>query len=163
MRHATPPSARPPFRRASGFLERRIAPVALVVDGYLSLATGPQNYHHSYIVGGSTERLNTFWLTGVLAKTHVLHFASSAPKKLRLHLRDVSASDWLIVQVSYNRMPNRVDVYNGGRKIAAVADVGAVDASQLSGTSFFDQSTSTLHVHIKGYDAIDLVQTNASA
>ena len=52
-------------------METRIAPVALLVDGYLSLATGPQNYAISYVA--ATSRLSTFWLVGVLGRTHDVH------------------------------------------------------------------------------------------
>ena len=76
-------------------MERRIAPVALLVDGYVSLATGPQNYAISYVT--KTVRLNTFWLTGVLLRTHDIHFTSTTPERLRLHLRELHAQSGAFV------------------------------------------------------------------
>ena len=135
-------------------MERRIAPVALLVDGYISLATGPQNYARSYVT--TTARLNTFWLTAVLERTHDVHFASTAPDKLRLHLRDVSASEWLLVRVNYGGVPNRVDVYASGARIAPAASAAAITSSSPHGTSFHDVDTTTLTVLMKGNLPIDL-------
>ena len=72
-------------------MEHRIGPVALVVDGHLSLATGPQNYALAGYVT-SVERLSTFWMTAVLTRLNEIYFSSTVPKRLRLHLRDVDVS-----------------------------------------------------------------------
>ena len=136
-------------------MENRVAPVALVVDGYLSLATGPQNYAISYVT--TTNRLNTFWLTGVLSRTHDVHFSSTTPSKLRLHLRDVSSSEWVLARVHYAGVPNRVDCYVAGAKIAATASASDVTSSSAHGTSFHDVDTTSLLVLLKGSAPVDLV------
>ena len=43
-------------------------------------------------------------------------------KKLRLHLRDVTSSESMIVRVSYAGVPHRVDAYVDGQRVAAAAD-----------------------------------------
>ena len=137
-------------------MERRIAPLALLVDGYVSLATGPQNYVTSY-VEGHTARLNTFWLVGVLERTHALHFTSTVPRKLRLHLRDVNASEWMVVVVNYAGEPCRVDAYVGGHRVEASTSAEGVASSAVHGTSFHDVDTTTLTVLLKGNQPVELI------
>ena len=137
-------------------MERRIAPVALLVDRYVSLATGPQNYAISY-VEGHTARLNTFWLVGVLGRTHEIHFTSTVPQKLRLHLRDVTTSESLLVRVQYAGLPNRVDAYVAGQKVEPALDITAVNYSAAHGTSFHDVETTSLTVLLKGPQPVELI------
>ena len=142
-------------------MERRIAPVALLVDGYVSLATGPQNYAMGYTQ--VTTRLNTFWLTGVLGRTHQVHFTSTVPKKLRLHLRDVTDNQALVVQVHYGGVPNRVDAYVAGRRVAAA--VSTIDVNTTSilphGTSFHDVDSSAVTILLRGPRPVDLIMAPA--
>ena len=138
-------------------MERRIAPVALLVDGYISLATGPKNYARDYVQ--VAERLNTFWLTGVLGREHDVHFASTAPGHLRLHLRDVTAGQFMIVRVHYGGVPNVVNVYAAGAQVAAAASAAGVTSSAAHGTSFHDGDTTVLTVVIKGNAPLDLILT----
>ena len=74
---------------------------ANIVNGarYISLATGPQNYAVGYVT--TIERLSTFWLTVALGITNEIHFSSTTPKRLRLHLRDASHGEHTVVQVPH--------------------------------------------------------------
>ena len=137
-------------------MEHRIGPVALLVDGYLSLATGPQNYAMSGYVE-TTERLSTFWLTGVLGKLHEVHFSSTVPKRLRLHLRDATVDQHMLVRVNYGGVPNRVDVYRHGRMVAAASSSEAVNSSADHGTSFHDVDECELTVLLRGTEPLDLI------
>ena len=84
-------------------------------------------------VEGAVARLNTFWLTGVLERTHELHFSSTAPKKLRLHLRDVTPAQWMVVKVYYGGVPNRVDAYVNGVRVAAATSAAGVTSGAEHG------------------------------
>eukprot|EP00966_Prymnesium_polylepis_P099884 2312504-Prymnesium_polylepis.1 len=136
-------------------MERRIAPVALLVDGYLSLATGPQNYARSYTT--TTSRLNTFWLNAVLGRTHDVYFSSTTPERLRLHLRDVTDAQYVLVRVHYGGVPNRVDTYVAGQQVTAASSTAGVDGSAPHGTSFHDIDRTSLLVLLKGAAPVDLM------
>merc|ERR1711871_1356201 len=104
------------------------------------------------------KRLSTFWVTAVLGNTHDVHFSSTAPSQLRLHLRDVSPDEAVLVRVHYAGLPNRVDVYQGGSRVAAAAAESEVNLAAPSATNIFDLETTTLLVVLKGDVPIDLIQ-----
>uniref|UniRef100_A0A7S2WHY1 G8 domain-containing protein n=1 Tax=Mucochytrium quahogii TaxID=96639 RepID=A0A7S2WHY1_9STRA len=92
--------------------ERRIAPVAMVVADRISLLTGPKNYDMKKSWGGaaSIHRDNNFCPIGVLDELNQVHFTSSPPKRIRIHLRDVKQSEGLLVGIWFN-LPNGFDIY----------------------------------------------------
>ena len=106
------------------------------------------------------KRLNTFHMTAVLDRTHDVHFSSTAPEKLRLHLRDVAEDEYVVVRVHYAGVPNRVDVYDAGSKVrvaASAAEVVSRAATAPTGTSFHELDTTTLTVLVKGSRPLDLI------
>jgi hypothetical protein len=104
----------------------------------------------------STERQNTFFTTAVAGRHHEIFFSSNTPKALRLHLRDVADDEWVTVSISYNGMPNRIDAYVDGTQVPAVQRSSHVNETKPSGTTFMQQSTTTLTVLVKGSKPVDL-------
>ena len=61
-----------------------------------------------------TTRLNTFWLTSVLGRTHDVHFTSTTPKKLRLHLRDVTSATSALMSMREQSSPSSASTTSPG-------------------------------------------------
>ncbi|XP_021354873.1 fibrocystin-L-like isoform X2 [Mizuhopecten yessoensis] len=93
---------------------RRLSPVALQsydnqAKGYINLINGPQD--HGWCSGYTCKkRLSTFPLIMTAGRNHLLHFASTSPKNLRLHMLWDDSNTKMEIGLYYS-FPNSLDVY----------------------------------------------------
>lgn len=100
---------------------RRLSPVHLSADGYVSLLNGPMD--HGWCLGYTCqERVSTFF--GIIAteRNYSLYFSSTEPQKIRFHLLDVGKDEVVRISLFY-KQPQRQDVYRNGEIVEVVCCV----------------------------------------
>jgi hypothetical protein len=152
------------------WLSRRYAPVSVEVNadfrsygGNVALYTGPGTEN--------TGMVQAFWTVAHVGMQHNVYFSSTNPGRTRLHLRDVTPSEGIILSVYYGQ-PNRVEVYKGGKRVQMLAEptwddrsFPKLDLSMPSGThiydrigvNFKDRRPGYLHLVMKGPEPLELI------
>mmetsp|Transcript_141760 Transcript_141760/g.246825 ORF Transcript_141760/g.246825 Transcript_141760/m.246825 type:complete len:935 (+) Transcript_141760:3-2807(+) len=153
------------------WLERRYAPLAIgvndkneVMGGNIAMYTGPGTG------GDPTDMVQAFWTIGHLGLQHNIYFSSTNPKHTRVHLRDATPDQAVILNVYYG-LPNRVEVFIGRKRAHALSEptwdkpyMPQLDPSMPNGANVYDRigmgkdkRPGYLHVVVKGPQPIDLI------
>ncbi|KAI8520672.1 Fibrocystin-L [Branchiostoma belcheri] len=152
---------------------RRLSPVALLSEGYVSLYNGPMD--HGWCVGYTCQlRISTFYTIVYSDKHHDIYFTGVNPQKLRLTLRLRDGEDKAIRVGIFYANPQRLDVYRGTSYVMPTNGENNADGQLIlnapttagqympamnaaSGTNYFDDEKKTLYITIRGSTSIDIV------
>lgn len=153
---------------------RRLSPQALYTDKYVDLVNGPQDHGwcHGYTC---QERISTFYTMVATGKTYDVHFTSTNPQQMRLHLLNAIDTQKLVVGIFYSN-PQRLDIYYNGRYVMPTngklneegdfiwenepnKDYMPKLSSSIYGENYFDRDLSTLYILVRGAIPVDIVTT----
>ena len=153
---------------------RRLSPQALYTDEYVDLVNGPQDHGwcHGYTC---QERISTFYTMVATGKTYDVHFTSTNPQRMRLHLLNSVDTQKLVVGIFYSN-PQRLDIYYNGQYVMPtngkldedgefiwenkpIVDYMPALSSSVFGENYFDRDLSTLYILVRGPLPVDIVTT----
>ncbi|XP_071792804.1 fibrocystin-L-like isoform X2 [Asterias amurensis] len=156
---------------------RRLSPLAMYTDGYVDLINGPQDagWCNGYTC---QERISTFYSLIATGKEYEVYFTSTNPQTLRFHLINSLDSQAVVIGIWYSN-PQRLDVYYQNRYVNPNnADFSTGDftwkakdpnlpadqynpsvTSSVYGENYFDRTTQTLWMLIKGPVPIEIRTT----
>merc|ERR1719454_2673109 len=93
----------------------------------------------------TTGMVQTFWTIGHIGMRHNIYFASTNPLRTRVHLRDATPDQGVLLCVYYG-LPNRVEVFVGKKKAHPLAEptwdkphLPVLDSSMPIGTNVYDR------------------------
>ncbi|XP_072034167.1 fibrocystin-L-like [Amphiura filiformis] len=150
---------------------RRVSPVALYSNQYVDLVNGPQD--HGWCLGYTCqERISTFYTMVATGKEYEVHFSSTNPHRMRLHLPNAVTAQKVVVGIYYAN-PQRLDVYinnlytmpTNARRDENDDIIWENDpamnykpsaSSDTLGTNYFDRDRSTLYILVGGGDPVDI-------
>lgn len=149
--------------------ERRLSPVALLSDtGYLDLNNGPRdvNICHGYTC---RKRISLFYNLVATLHEYVIHFTSTTPQKIRLHLPNAKKHQSIRVAIFWG-LEQPVHAYVNHKIVLATNEVqenGKVNYKRVAGdfipnlsdkigSNWFNINQRTVYVIVRGGDIVTL-------